>query len=127
MPEMWERVALVALGGALGSVLRYAVAGVVNQQLGPSVLGTFVVNITGAAVLGLFLGLADGRFLIPSLARVTIAIGLLGGYTTFSTLAFETVDLAESGSWLTAALNSGGSLAAGLLAVYAGLVIGRTV
>jgi CrcB protein len=55
------------------------------------------------------------------------ALGLLGGYTTFSTLMFESVDLAESGSVATAALNVAGSMAAGLAAVYGGLAIGRTL
>jgi CrcB protein len=124
---MWERVLLVAVGGALGSVLRYAFEGFVDDRLGPTVLGTFAVNVTGTLLLGLFLGLSEERFLIPALARTAIAIGLLGGYTTFSTLMYETVDLAESGSGLTAALNALGSLAAGLVAVYAGLILGRAV
>jgi CrcB protein len=59
--------------------------------------------------------------------RPAIAIGFLGAYTTFSTLAFETVDLAESGSLLTAFVNIAGSASAGLVAVYTGLTIGRNV
>jgi CrcB protein len=124
---MWERVLLVALGGAVGSVLRYAVAGWVNDWAGPSAWGTFVVNVTGALALGLFLGATEERFIPPHLARTAIAIGLLGGYTTFSTLMFETVDLAEVGSWWPAVLNAAGSVGVGLAAMYAGLALGRTV
>jgi CrcB protein len=124
---MWERLLLIAAGGALGALSRYGVGGLVADRLGPTVLGTFIVNISGALVLGVFLGLTEGRWLAPALARPAIAIGFLGAYTTFSTLAFETVDLAESGALLTAFVNMAGSAAAGLVAVYAGLVIGRNV
>ena len=124
---MWERVLLVAVGGALGSVLRYAVAGFVDDRIGPTVLGTFAVNVSGALLLGLFLGLTEERWMAPGLARTAIAIGILGAYTTFSTLAYETVDLAESGSTATALLSIGGSVAAGLAAVYAGLTLGRAL
>lgn len=124
---MWERVVLVAAAGALGSLARYALEGFVDDRLGPTVLGTFVVNVTGALLLGLLLGITEERWLAPSLVRTAVAIGFLGAYTTFSTLAFETVDLAESGSLATAALNVGGSVAAGLVAVYAGLTLGRAI
>jgi len=127
MPEFWDRVLMVALGGALGSVLRYAIEGFVDDRLGPTVLGTFAVNISGALLLGIFIGLTQERFVAPVLSRPLIAIGLLGGYTTFSTLMFETVDLAESGSLATAFLNVGGSVAAGATAMFAGLVLGRSV
>ena len=124
---MWERVLLVAVAGAAGSVLRYGVSGLVDDRLGPTVLGTFVVNISGALLLGLFLGLTEERWLAPPLARTAIVIGFLGAYTTFSTLTFETVDLAESGSTATALLNIGGSVVIGLVAVYAGLTAGRAL
>lgn len=124
---MWERVALIAIGGALGALARYGVSGLVDTWRGPTVLGIFVINISGALALGLLLGFTEDRITFPVLARSAIAIGFLGAYTTFSTLMFETVDLAESGSLATAALNAGGSVAAGLVAVYAGLVVGRSI
>ena len=122
-----DRILLVAAGGALGALLRYGVEGYVDDRLGPTVLGTFLVNVSGALVLGLFLGLTEERFMAPALARTAVAIGFLGAYTTFSTLMFESVDLAESGSIATAMLNIGGSVAAGLAAVYAGLTLGRSL
>ncbi len=124
---MWERVLLIAAAGALGSVLRYSVAGLVDDRLGPTVLGTFVVNVSGAFLLGLFIGLTEERWMVPALGRTAIAIGFLGAYTTFSTLAFETVDLADSGSLATALLNISGSITIGLVAVYAGLTLGRAI
>ena len=124
---MLERVIFVAMGGALGALSRYGLEGLIDGWRGPTVLGTFVVNISGSLLLGLFLGLTEERFAAPYLARTAIAIGFLGAYTTFSTLMFESVDLAESGSLTTAALNAGGSVAAGLVAVYAGLTLGRSI
>ena len=124
---MWERVLLVALAGAAGSVLRYSVAGFVGERLGPAVFGTFVVNVSGALLLGLLLGLTAERWLALALVRTAIVVGFLGAYTTFSTLAFETVDLAESGSLAAALLNVGGSLAIGLAAMYTGLTVGRAL
>jgi CrcB protein len=124
---MFERLLMIALGGALGSVLRYTVDGAVVDRLGPTALGTFVVNVTGALLLGVFVGVTEERWLAPPLARPAIAIGLLGGYTTFSTLMFETVDLAETGSLLAAFVNVAGSVIAGLAAMYAGLAIGRAL
>ena len=123
----WERLLLIAAGGALGALLRYGIEGLVDARLGPTVLGTFAVNISGALALGVFLGLTEGRWIAPPLARPAIAIVFLGAYTTFSTLAFETIDLAESGSLLTAFVNMAGSAAAGLAAMYAGLALGRNV
>ena len=127
MLMIWERLLLVAAAGALGALARYGVDGIVNDRLGPTVLGTFIVNVSGALALGLFVGLTEGRWLAPALARPAIAIGFLGAYTTFSTLMFESADLAESGSLATAFVNVAGSAAVGLLAVYAGLAIGRNV
>ncbi len=124
---IWERVLLVALAGAAGSVLRYGVAGFVDDRMGPTVLGTFVVNVTGALLLGLLLGVTEERWLAPALVRTAIAIGFLGAFTTFSTLAFETVDLAEAGSTGTALLNVGGSMVIGLAAMYGGLTLGRAL
>ncbi|MBI4571151.1 MAG: CrcB family protein [Chloroflexi bacterium] len=124
---MWERIVLIAIGGALGALSRYGLEGVVDGWRGPTVLGTFVVNISGALALGLLVGFTEDRVAFPALARTAIAIGFLGAYTTFSTLMFETVELAEGGSWATAALNAAGSVAAGLAALYAGLVLGRSV
>lgn len=124
---MWERIVLIAIGGALGALARYGVSGAIDSWRGPTVLGIFVVNITGALALGLLLGMTEERIEVPALTRSALAIGFLGAYTTFSTLMFESVDLAEQGSWATAALNAGGSVVVGLVAVYAGLAVGRSI
>ena len=123
----WERLLLIAAGGALGALLRYGVGAMFAERLGSTVMATFVVNISGALVLGVFIGLMEGRWNAPPLAHPAVAIGFLGAYTTFSTLMLETVDLAESRSLLAACGTLAGSCCAGLLAAYGGLLVGRYV
>jgi CrcB protein len=118
---------LVALGGAVGSVARYGVGKATGPQLTGSVpWQTFLVNATGAFVIGLLL-VAAARLGWPGWWRPLLAVGVLGGYTTFSTFALETVELALRGSYGTAAAYSLGSLAVGLVAAAAGIFLGRAV
>lgn len=124
---IWERVLLVALGGALGSVCRFGLGELMAHRLGSAMLGTFAANVSGALLFGLFIGLFQDRLASPSLSGAVFLIGFLGAYTTFSTLAFNTVDLADSGVVGRAFLNMGGTVVVGLAAAYAGLVLGRAV
>lgn len=119
---------LVALGGGVGSVLRYGVGRLSVHYLGPtSVWGTFLVNVTGSFALGFFIALALERVAIPAQVRALIAVGFLGGYTTFSTLSLESIQLLESGETLRAMASLLGNLGLGLLAAYLGLLLGRAV
>ena len=123
-----ERILAVAVAGALGALSRYGVQGWVNDLAGrPTVLGTLAVNISGAFVLGLFLAITEERYLSSGPWRTVGAVGFLGAYTTFSTLMFESVDKLETGDILTAVTNLAASVALGLIAVYLGLSLGRTV
>ena len=119
---------LVAAGGAVGSLLRFAAGRVAIHFLGPgSVMGTFFVNVTGSFALGFFLAYALQRAEISAEVRATIAIGLLGGYTTFSTLSYDTIRLLESGELVRAGINIGANLIVGLAAAYLGILSGRAV
>jgi len=118
---------LVAAGGALGSAARYGVGRLVSPQLTATVpWHTFLVNATGAFLIGLLL-VAAARLGWPGWWRPFLAVGILGGYTTFSTFALETVELALRGSYATAAAYSIGSLVVGLAAAAAGILLGRVV
>ncbi|MEZ4553928.1 MAG: CrcB family protein [Dehalococcoidia bacterium] len=117
----------VAAGGALGSVARYGVTHWVTGALGPNLWGTFLVNVTGAFALGLLVGLTEARASLDPVVRAGLAVGVLGGYTTFSTLMYESVREMENRALWQSALNLSGSVAIGLLAVAAGLVAGRSV
>jgi fluoride exporter len=118
----------VTISGALGALARYGVDGLVSRRAPTSFpWGTFAVNVTGSFLLGLAFVVTTERFRPDPWLRSAVTIGLLGAYTTFSTLSLETYRLAEDGAWGLAFANVLGSLAAGLLALYAGVVIGRAV
>jgi CrcB protein len=122
-----SQLLLVAAGGALGSAARFLMAGAAHGLL-PGVLfpvGTLAVNVAGSLVIGLLGGLAEGRqFLVPEL-RLFLFTGILGGFTTFSAFAFETLGLALDAAWWRLALNVAAQLLCGLGAVTGGYVLGR--
>ena len=116
--------AAAALAGGVGAGLRYLVdVLVVGGRPGRLPLGIFVVNITGSFALGLVTGL--GTELIGGDVAWIIGVGLLGGYTTFSTVSLESVLLAHSGEARRGWLNAAGTLVVGVAAAAAGLAIGH--
>jgi CrcB protein len=120
-------ILLVAVGGALGSVARYGVGRLMGAQLSGTIpWQTFVVNASGAFLIGLAL-VAAARLGWPGWWRPFLAVGILGGYTTFSAFALETVELALRGSYVTAGGYAVGSLVVGLAAAAAGIFLGRAV
>jgi CrcB protein len=118
----------IAVAGALGALARYGLEGVVGRRLpGAFPWSTFVVNVSGALVLGFVFTVMAEQVTVASWLRGAATIGFLGSYTTFSTLSFETYRLVEDGAPALAAANAAGSVAAGLLAVYVGVVAGRAL
>jgi CrcB protein len=118
----------IAVAGALGALARYGLEGFVSRRTGGGFpWGTFVVNVSGAFVLGLLFTLLAERYIAEPWLRSSTTIGFLGAYTTFSTLSFESYRLLEDGAIGLAFANLLGSCAAGLLAVYLGVVVGRTL
>lgn len=111
---------LVALGGAIGALCRHGVS--VAFSGAP---GTFIANISGAFLLGFFMTLAVERTSVSLNVRRFVAVGILGSYTTFSTLSYQTWQLIEDGSVAGATFNALGSLIAGLLAVLIGVALAR--
>jgi len=123
-----ERVLLIGVAGALGAISRYAVQTAVNSLSGgPTVLGTFLVNISGAFLLGLLVGLSENGFLPTGPWRTVLGVGFLGAYTTFSTLMLDGTVRAENGEMTSALLNLSASVVIGLIAVYGGLTFGRAI
>ncbi len=121
-----QKVLLIGFAGALGAMLRYGVQTWVNSAAGgPTVLGTFLVNVSGAFLLGLLIALTEERFLTSGPWRQVLAVGFLGAFTTFSTLVYEVTARTENGNLEAAILNLGSSVLFGLLAVYGGLLLGR--
>ncbi len=114
---------LVALGGALGSVARFAASGFVAQHFGETFpWGTLFVNVTGSFVIGFLATLMapDGRMLVGPGGRQFFLTGVLGGYTTFSSFSLQTLNLMRDGDWARAGGNAAGSLALCLAAVWLG-------
>jgi len=123
----WRDVVLVAAGGAIGSVMRYGVGKVMGPAADHAVpWHTFAVNVTGAFVIGLLLVLA-ARQGWPSWWRPFLAVGILGGYTTFSTFSLEVVELGMRGSYAVAGGYAVGSLVAGVAGCALGIALGRAV
>ena len=118
----------IAIAGALGALARYGMDGLVsNRQPGAFPWGTFVVNVTGTFLLGLLFTLLTDRMTVDPWLRTSITIGFLGAYTTFSTFSLESYRLVSDGALGLAVANTVGSLAAGLGAVYLGVVAGRAL
>lgn len=125
---MLVEVALVGVGGGIGAALRYVLGGAVADRFGGHFpWHTFLVNASGAFLLGLLMALSVDRGIVGPQARLFLGTGVLGGYTTFSTLSYETVRLLEQGLWGQAAGNMLGSAAAGIVAVLLGLALGRAL
>ena len=116
----------VALGGACGATLRYLISEFVSTRARADFpYHTMVVNISGAFVLGILMALAVDRAAVSHWWRLFLGVGLLGGYTTFSTFAFETVELMQEGAAAAAFLNAAGSVVLGVAAALVGIYVGR--
>lgn len=115
---------MVGLGGALGSILRYLTAVLVNKYFQSTFpLATFAVNILGCLIIGVLLGLFERQYLTNPDFKLLLITGFCGGYTTFSAFSAENIQLLESGQTLTAFLYIGASIFIGLFALWLGLSI----
>jgi CrcB protein len=115
----------VALGGALGSIARYALGAWIYGRMGTRFpYGTFVINITGCFVIGLALTILDAHAELPSAWRLALPIGFVGAYTTFSTFEFETYRAAQDRPMI-ALLYLVSSVVLGYLAVFLGIQAGK--
>ncbi|GCE14716.1 fluoride efflux transporter CrcB [Tengunoibacter tsumagoiensis] len=115
---------LIGIAGACGAVARYLLGRFVAERVGTRFpVGTFCINLTGAFLIGIIFALAT-RHVISAALQSVLATGFLGGYTTFSTMSWEGVQLFRGSSYRYSLLYLGGSVICGLLAVLLGLLIG---
>jgi CrcB protein len=115
---------LIGLAGAVGALARYLLGRFIAERAGSQLpLGTLLINITGALLIG-FLFAFTGRKLISPTLQLILATGFLGGYTTFSTMSWEGVQLARGGSSRQSLLYFSGNLVLGLVAAALGLLLG---
>jgi CrcB protein len=114
-------ILFVGIGGFLGSVARYLLGGwISNRYRGAFPIATFLINVSGSFILGLFLTLTTERVFVDPRWRLFVSVGFIGAYTTFSTFEYETERLASAGGLAVAAANVALSVAAGFLAVWIG-------
>jgi CrcB protein len=116
----------IAIGGALGTVARYWCSGVVARLIGETFpWGTLIVNVLGSFVIGFFATITapDGRWLVGTIPRQFVMVGICGGYTTFSSFSLQTLNLMEDGEWLYAVLNITSSVVLCLVAVWLGHIL----
>ncbi len=121
------RFFIIGLGGAIGTLLRYIMGGLDYRFSGGVLpISTLVVNVTGSLVIGFLWGAFD-RFVVSPNVRLFIFIGILGGYTTFSTFSLETFNLMKDGEYRIAVINAILSVVLSLIAVFAGYIASKTL
>jgi CrcB protein len=119
---------MVAVGGALGSVLRFWVGSYVSDRLGTRFpYGTFVINVTASFLIGFVITVLAERTDWSPNWRYLIPIGFIGGYSTFSTFEYETFRALQEGELLISGLNVALSVVVGFLSVWLGVITGRVV
>ena len=128
MAFFMTHILLVAVGGALGSVLRYLVGLWTLRGFGPSFpWGTLTVNVTGSFLIGVLAEAIARKFGASAEMRVFLITGILGGYTTFSAFSLDAITLLERGEPVTAAIYVGSSVLLSAIAVFAGLALMRAM
>jgi len=116
------KIFLIAFFGAIGTLARYGLQGVVQHRMGGGFpYGTLLINLSGCLLLGFIGQITLNRMLVSADMRMAIAVGFFGGYTTFSSFGWETAKMLEEGAWLRATTYVGTSVIAGLLLSIAGI------
>ena len=118
----------VALGGAIGASARYLIDRGIEERVDSLFpWSTFLINVTGCFIIGVFASALVDRHHIPAWIRIGLIMGVVGGYTTFSTFSQETLGLVDAHDFGVALAYVGGSVLLGLLAVYTGGLLGRRI
>jgi len=125
---MIQKLAWLALAGALGTVSRYGLAGLVQRLSGGSFpWGTLVVNLVGCFLAGLLWGMFEKRGVVTALPRTVLLVGFLGAFTTFSTMTLETTEMLRASELVYATANLTLQNGIGLAAIFAGTILGRMI
>ena len=116
------RLLLIAVFGAVGTLARYGLQGVVQIKMGSTFpYGTLLINLTGCFFLGLIGQITLNRIIVTPEVRMAIAVGFFGGYTTFSSFGWETAKMLEAGEWLWATAYVAASVVFGVILSAAGI------
>ena len=123
-----RELAWIAVAGAVGTVSRYGLSGLVQRATGAAFpWGTLVVNALGCFLFGLVWVLAEDRLVISGQTRIVVLVGFMGAFTTFSTFAYETSALITDAQWYAAAGNLIAQNVLGIVCVFLGLALGRVL
>lgn len=123
---MLRNILLVGTGGFIGSVMRYLVQYFVERGMSSTFpWGTMIANIAGSFIIGIVFALAEKGNLLSAEWRIFMAVGICGGFTTFSSFAYNNFTMLREQSLMQLLFNVGGSLVLGILAVYLGIVLVR--
>jgi CrcB protein len=118
----------IALGAAVGANARYIVGQLMARRFGSEFpYGTLLVNISGSLLIGIIFTLLTDRLLADTHWRLLLVVGLLGGYTTFSSFSYEVIAMLEDGRWLPALTYISTSVLLSIAGCYAGVVLARAV
>lgn len=124
--QVMKNVTLVAAGGAVGAVSRYAISGLTHRIFNTSFpLGTLAVNTIGCLLIGFLLEIANQTTWISDSWRLALGIGFLGALTTFSTFGYETLELVKESQWTLAFANIAINVLIGLFSVWLGVIVSR--
>ena len=122
------RLLLICLGGAVGTGARYLIGGLAARWLGSEFpYGTLFINVLGSFLIGFVQQVGLTTLAIPETTRLVLTIGVMGGFTTYSSFSYETISLIENGSWLGAATNVVLTTGLCLVVCVLGLGLGRVV
>lgn len=125
---MIQKLTWLAVAGALGTLSRYALAGLVHRMSGSHFpYGTLTVNLTGCFLAGLIWTLFEHHWPASGETRIVVLVGFMGAFTTFSSLILETGELLRSAEWISAAANLAAQNGLGFVALFLGAAIGRLV
>jgi CrcB protein len=125
---MIQKLAWLALAGALGTLARYGLAGLVQRLSGGSFpWGTLIVNLLGCFLAGLLWGMFEKRGVVTALPRTVLLVGFLGAFTTFSTMTLETTEMLRASELVYATANLTLQNGIGLAAIFAGTMLGRMI
>ena len=125
---MIQKLSLLALAGALGTLARFGLSGLVQRVSGAAFpWGTVAVNVTGCFLAGLLWSLFENRWEVSSQTRVLVLLGFMGAFTTFSTLILETSELLRTAKWMYAAINVTIQNGLGFMALFGGVALGKSI
>ena len=123
-----KEIAIVFAGGGLGAAARYLLSGAVYNLIGFQFpYGTLVVNSLGCFFIGFLMSLLSERFIVDPGLRLFLTVGILGGFTTYSTFSYETIQLLRDSQHISAIMNVLGTTVVCLVATWVGLIIGKQI